>query len=170
MIRTAFACLFVMGLCLSPRTVWACSCMLPPPPGEAADQSDAVFVGEVTAMDLQAASSGLQVVRVSFRVLGSLKGVDRTAVVYTNESSAACGYSFEEGDRYLVYAGQSNGQLHTGLCSRTKRLAQAAEDLKALNLQFEAEENPSCGGPSNTGMLQAALFTLVGFALVGRRI
>lgn len=112
---------------------------------------------------------GARLVRVTFRVLGSVKGVDEEAIIYTNESSAACGFTFEEGKRYLVYANEADGQLHTGLCTRTASLDLADEDLEALDLRLDAGRRPSCGGTTNTGMLQAAFFTLIGLMFVGRR-
>ena len=143
--------------------------MPPPPPREAADQSAAVFAGEVASADTAATSDGVRLVRVTFRVLGAFKGVDKEAVVYTSDNSAACGFPFEVGEQYLVYAGEADGRLHTGLCTRTKSLAQADEDLEALDLRIGEGRKPSCGGSTNAGMLQAALFTLMGLALAGRR-
>src|SRR5690606_22193376 len=50
----------------------------------------------------------------------------------TNSSSAACGYTFEKNTSYLVYARESEGRLHVSLCSRTRPMAEAADDLVVL--------------------------------------
>ena len=46
---------------------------------------------------------------------------------------AHCGYDFEVGGEYLVYARLwGDGHLHTGICSRTNHLAAATEDVAQL--------------------------------------
>jgi hypothetical protein len=54
--------------------------------------------------------------------------------VVTPGSGPACGYEFKRGERYLVYATRAadGTGLVTGLCSRTKPLADAAEDLRFI--------------------------------------
>ena len=46
----------------------------------------------------------------------------------------ACGYGFEPAKSYLVYASATDGALSTNLCSRTRPMAQAAEDLAVLGM------------------------------------
>lgn len=53
----------------------------------------------------------------------------------TSTACCICGYPFRVGERYLVYA--SNGyegepELWTNICTRTKSLANAANDVKVL--------------------------------------
>jgi 5-hydroxyisourate hydrolase-like protein (transthyretin family) len=45
-----------------------------------------------------------------------------------------CGYAFDVGGEYLIYAYRhpQNGRLSTGICSRTRPLSTAGEDLKYL--------------------------------------
>lgn len=47
-------------------------------------------------------------------------------------ASAMCGYFFQEGQEYLVYASAEGAQLKTGSCSGTKRLSDARADLAVL--------------------------------------
>jgi hypothetical protein len=56
-------------------------------------------------------------------------------VLTTSVRSGDCGYRFQQGERYLVYAyrGQSQNELTSSVCSRTRPLAEAAEDLDFLN-------------------------------------
>jgi hypothetical protein len=69
---------------------------------------------------------------VRFSVVTAWRGVDtREVTVSTHRSSAMCGYPFQEGEEYLVYARGGEG-LTVSLCSRTAPLADAGEDLAAL--------------------------------------
>ena len=54
-------------------------------------------------------------------------------IVYTPAQSSACGYQFEEGQDYLVYAySRGEDRLTTDTCTRTRKLADAQEDAKEL--------------------------------------
>jgi hypothetical protein len=56
-----------------------------------------------------------------------------TLDVSTGAGGGDCGFGFDVGERYLVYAWRSeSGELTTGICSRTKLLANAAEDVEFL--------------------------------------
>jgi hypothetical protein len=115
---------------LAPSRAAACSCMAPPPPAESAQNSTAVFEGRVTRIDDPQGEP-----KVHFQVVRSFKGPSSEAIeVRTANSSAACGYGFEEGKSYLVYASEESGALHTGLCSRTRLASEASEDITALGL------------------------------------
>jgi hypothetical protein len=153
------------------RSARACSCLVPPPPREALDQADAVFVGTVAGIRRE---EGAYVVR--FRVDHRLKGsADREVTVRTAESSAACGYYFRERKQYLVYAHATEEGLGVSLCSRTARVADAAEDLKALGIEDVAgsdlvgTSDGRCGGPGNGPAMQAMLFVVLGLWLQRRR-
>jgi hypothetical protein len=115
---------------LAPSRAAACSCMAPPPPAESAQNSTAVFEGRVTRIDDPQGEP-----KVHFQVVRSFKGPSSESIeVRTANSSAACGYGFEEGKSYLVYASEESGALHTGLCSRTRLASEASEDITALGL------------------------------------
>ena len=121
-----------------------CSCRLPPPPQEALAQADAVFVGlvqESVAQDVEGAP-GSQVA-VTFTVVRSWKGVEEPSVtVYTGANTAVCGYPFDVGRRYLVYATASDpGMLATNVCTRTAEEDAAQSDMSALG-----PGRPSIGG------------------------
>ena len=127
--------LAVIGLITAsqPTCAFACSCIAPGPPAEALAQATAVFAGEVSAVAAPASAGTAAPVRVTFNVTQSWKGAPQpTIVVGTPDSSASCGVEFVKGERYLVYATESEGQLQTNLCSRTALLSAAAEDLAAL--------------------------------------
>lgn len=62
--------------------------------------------------------------------------------VWTSSSTASCGYEFKEGARYLVYATRDAGGvlLNVSLCSRTRPLEDAADDLELLRAARRGEE------------------------------
>lgn len=114
----------------------ACSCMQLPPPLEALAQSDAVFAGLVTDVRVENQGSLFgtgEPARITFEVQYSWKGSSISPLVMnTPHDGAACGFRFEEGHTYLVYARQDQGQLTTSLCTRTNLLSNAAPDVAAL--------------------------------------
>lgn len=151
--------LFVVALLtLTPSAVaFACSCMRSTP-SEALERSTAVFEGrvlEVTPFEergevtLEGGCLGEDCEEslsetthgtthsgfaVRFSVTRRWKGVStEEVVVRTARDSAGCGYAFEVGEDYVVYASaEEAGALSTGLCDRTARVADASEDLEAL--------------------------------------
>ena len=58
---------------------------------------------------------------------GSLGGND--VEILTGMGGGDCGYGFEKGKKYLVYASEHRGRLYAGICSRTRPLIEATEDL-----------------------------------------
>lgn len=67
----------------------------------------------------------------------SWKGAaEKEVVVMTGKNDGICGYKFEKGKPYLVYANKTVRDkvkhLSTGICHRTAPLADPAEDLKEL--------------------------------------
>ncbi len=107
----------------------SCSCLPPPPPPRALEQADAVFEGRMFAQ----APAGNQQIRFEFEVRRVWKGeVPEKVAVLSHEHSATCGRRYETGVTYLVYARRRDGALHDGLCSRTRTIDKADEDLAAL--------------------------------------
>ncbi|HKZ71005.1 MAG TPA: hypothetical protein VJ020_13050 [Anaerolineales bacterium] len=125
-------------LLAQPSPAWACSCVLPDPPPIAFANTDAVFVGRVTQINDPSwpgiMASGADPVRVVFQVNDSWKGVATTTVmVETAVSGASCGYVFDTGKRYVVYAYNDSGVWNTNMCTRTNYVTNAAADLAYLN-------------------------------------
>lgn len=162
MIR-ARAIALVLVACLVESPVAACSCAPRPEPESALAKADLVFRGEVVGVDsrfLREAQlilwysfarvavffgadddlldepswSGL---RVRFRVDEPLKGGDaQTVVILTGLGGGDCGYPFDVGREYLVYA-YGEDPYHTGICSRTQRADGAVEELETLRRATE---------------------------------
>lgn len=101
---------------------------------------------------------------VSLRVSEVWKGPDQgTLQVSTPSQGGACGYHFEEGREYLVYAHGKQG-LKTHICTETKPLAEADADLAVLG---EGERLPGGEVLSDTsgGLSGLAMAGLAGLAL-----
>jgi hypothetical protein len=62
----------------------------------------------------------------------------------TADQSDACGYSFQEGANYLVYARENTARygpsIVTGICHRTEILSLANDDLQILGTGTDAED------------------------------
>ena len=53
--------------------------------------------------------------------------------IFTGWGDADCGFAFEPGREYLIYAGANpDGSLGTGLCNPTKKIEEASADLAYL--------------------------------------
>lgn len=124
-------------LVLNPDSASACSCLRSTPEEHFA-RANAVFSGKVIEVDgkqntqIPLPDSFLNR-QIKFEVSRVWKGnVEKQEVVLTSDSSASCGYSFEKGKEYLVYASEQDGKLQTGLCSGTNLLSQAQENLETL--------------------------------------
>jgi len=120
-------------MALVPCTAYACSCLPPGAPDVELNRSTAVFAGRVASITpVNRGGVGPQL-QVGFDVSQSWKGPAAASIeVLTSESSASCGVTFTQGSEYVVYANDAEGFLNTSLCSRTRAVADADEDLAAL--------------------------------------
>jgi FlgD Ig-like domain len=117
----------------------ACACSCAPTDFYAAFAgSNAVLLGEVLEISSPAPEHPDQV-SVTVRVEYAWKGASATSTiqVLTASSSAACGFSFRVGARYLIYANDSvdspaPGELWASLCSRTHETWPGDPDLDLL--------------------------------------
>lgn len=115
----------------------ACSCEPPPPPHEALEQSVAVFSGTVTGVeDWDTANDGL-FWRITLSVSETWAGPEGGEIdIVTASDGARCGYPFDVGGQYLVYAHgyrtEDERLPATGLCTRTRLLEEAEADLVDL--------------------------------------
>jgi hypothetical protein len=175
---------------LPPCTVFACSCLQPGTPIAELNRSDAVFAGTVVAIDgpsgvptlttsfpfIVFQNSSADPVSVTFDVSDVWKGpAYRQISVATSGDSASCGYSFQIGETYLVYAMGQGAELTTSLCSRTSSLSQAQSDLAALGpgtaptLDNAPPPSPSTSLPIVLGGASIVLAGLALLFLVRRR-
>lgn len=138
--RHGIALSFGVALALAASSAQACRCRPPPRPSVAAAQSEAVFVG--TVLSARPSWSGARPSDaevddahyvVTFRVAARWRGA-AGATVTVRTAWARCGYGFEVGQTYLVYADAdaARGPLWTSICARTRELSGAAYDFGDL--------------------------------------
>lgn len=118
---------------LAGQWLLACSCAPPPEPKKAMEGSAAVCLAEVVKIEEVDFNR-----TVTLKVSRWWKGGDAVElVVSTHKDSATCGYGFQKGTRYLVYAhrqGEKDKTLRVSLCSRTRteKEAEKSGDFKEL--------------------------------------
>ncbi len=131
-------------LIFSANSASACKCVQTTPE-QSFERAKTVFSGRVVDVVEQSPaerrsprgnedSSFLTGVKVIFEVSKVWKGKnEQRLAVMTSGSSASCGYSFQEGQEYIVYASGEEAKLQTGLCSGTKPVSEAQTDLGVLS-------------------------------------
>jgi len=131
---------------------FACSCGGGGTPCQSYGGASAVFIGTVIAVKSVEPSTDKAVERsktewvaprsFKFVVEQSFLGVQGITVeVGTGIGGGDCGYDFKMGERYIVYAHRydESNRLTTSICTRTKLLPKADEDLQFLrNLSSSA--------------------------------
>lgn len=112
----------------------ACSCVQAPAPAEAFKQADTVLMGKVIDIQEGPASHSFTV-RISATEVWKGKK-DHTAEIITASNSAMCGFYFQKGKTYLIYAYENpEGRLETNNCTRSALAERAGEDLAFLTTQ-----------------------------------
>lgn len=114
---------------------YACSCVylsnltLKQEVEAAFTNSVAVFSAEVLEINEK---PNVYNVSVKFKVNKSWKGIKTKEIVLTTgRGGGDCGYRFEVGKKYLVYAYGKTNELGTGICSRTA-FVEGNKDIKIL--------------------------------------
>ena len=114
---------------------YACSCPVSLDPEkkqvqEAFKSSGAIFSGEV--LEISESSADENSLLVKFKVAKLWKGeMKNEIIITTNKESSMCGYGFEVGKKYLVYANGFNDFLFVENCSRTTNISNKG-DVKYL--------------------------------------
>lgn len=107
---------------------YACSCLAPDPDKSTEQQvaewyqkSDAVLTAKVLSVSTDKKTFKKN---VKLLLIKSWKGkFAKTVTITTNSSSAACGFNFETGKKYIIYAYRdSSKKLSTNLCTRTAEI------------------------------------------------
>jgi len=144
----------IVGLTLSPIAVFGCTCPVPTQeamtPSELAawTRADTVFEGKVESVELRWRLKEAQIgdvisteatdldrdgplILVSLRVFHSYRGDQRKSMqLSTGLGGGDCGFDFEVGKQYLVYAFKDEtGEMSTNICTRTTRLEESSENL-----------------------------------------
>jgi hypothetical protein len=123
-----------------PSIVSACSCAVG---GGKCDRSwnhgKVIFAGTVTR-ELLRADRFTRVFQLS--VSESFRGpaiAGQDIPIYTGNGGGDCGYRFEIGTSYLVYADLAGDKLTTSICSRTGTAAQTAHFIRQLRASQKGE-------------------------------
>lgn len=112
----------------------ACSCGAEKPVCEEYGYAKAIFVGKVT--DGKSVESFYDRLAIKgkdlsfvFDVQQNFLGVavGKKITVHTGFGFGDCGIPFEKGETYLVYAYESEGNLKTGICSRTRHISRVGK-------------------------------------------
>ena len=153
-VRLALAA-FLLSLSLFADTgqSYACSCVEPGPPAEALASSTVVFAGEVVSIrGFETREGGIyssgDLGTIELRVSTVWKGpVQETMFVTTVRSEASCGFTFKEGQQYVVYSRSEATPPEVSLCSRTSLAANAQEDFAALGEGTQPEPGSKAPEP-----------------------
>jgi hypothetical protein len=146
---------------------FGCKCAAPPPGVESGYQLaewrakgiDAIFEGRVVRAELKSAwvkasvgdsvpanlDEDVPTMLVTFDVTRSYRGVEGPRVdVETGLGGGDCGFGFDIGRQYLVYADRGeSGQLSTGICDATAPIEQSATNLAYLRGESVIAEKPA---------------------------
>jgi len=61
----------------------------------------------------------------------------KSTVVITRLTGEACGFPFEENKEYLVYVVTEPKDIQTGICTGTKNIAEAEQEVEQLDKFLE---------------------------------
>lgn len=151
----------VLGFtCFSLATLYAgaglaCSCIGVAPSGCQIPEGRLVFRAKVTWIDLRSprpplvrgAAEPWGVTRVGVKVLERFRGEPNDAsVVYTEASGESCGYPFETGTEYLIFAEESDRRLLVTSCSGTQRATAAVARIRQLRSERDKTPLPDLYG------------------------
>jgi SdrD B-like domain len=138
-ISLLFCAFLLIALSGATFKTYGCSCPRSAP-CEAFGRASAIFIGRAVEGKERKEREGRSgkiatflVGKVHFVVEEAFIGIDGKEVDIESDANSSCGYWFEQGELYLVYAyGSQEKGLSTSVCTRTSRLAQATEDLAFL--------------------------------------
>lgn len=132
---------------LIPAAAFPCSCVPSRSPCSMIGTAEVVFVGTVTAVEGGGGRDGSGTVRFRFEIDKAIQNTDvKTADVLTPGDTAACGFPFQMGRKYLVYASGRGGVYSVSLCSRTGPLEERRDDLELLREAAEGTLRPRLFG------------------------
>jgi hypothetical protein len=128
--------LSIFLIALTASDIFACSCFQPegiPIEKQVKDaytKSTSVFVGEVVEIIKK---PEVYSATVRFKVEKTWnKNFQKEITLLTASESSLCGYTFEVGKKYLVYASENNNNLTTNICTRTASIT-SNKDIVFLN-------------------------------------
>jgi hypothetical protein len=139
--------LVVVASLAAPWPAIPCSCLKGTLKG-ALEGSDAVFVGKVIRLEVLRRENGVDNVRAVLEPLEVVKGsLPREVAFVTNNCFCGdCSFWFNLRETYLIFARDFGGTLTTNACSRSRRIKDAPDDIKALGLERFLTHRGQSGG------------------------
>ena len=144
--------------------VYACKCAEPGTPSEELEKFSAVFAGRVVSIQHSYDPNATSVspedrTTVGFEVSTVWKGlVHEEMYITTPPTGGSCGFTFIEGEEYIVYgydSAHADGGYTVGICSRTALLDRAQADIDALgegDVPQDGSGGPASEEPQDTAM------------------
>lgn len=146
--------LAVALLTIAATEVVACSCGQKSSVCNAFGDAKAVFIGKVVeGKSVERMSdmlkAGTRDLTFRFKVTRGFVGAkaDQTVDIHTGFGFGDCGFPFEKGEEYIVYAYQSGDskELSTGICTRTTHISRSDEDISGLETLFKSNGSSVTG-------------------------
>jgi hypothetical protein len=152
--RLCFVVMAVLVILVSWSSAFSCTCISNGPPCQAYGNTAVVFVGtpievKTTTRENAGVESRYPQRLFTFRIEEHFRGLDAAQVeIRTGMGGGDCGYDFKVGERYLVYASfnAANGLFATSICTRTRPVSAAGEDLEYIRGLSEREPGATISG------------------------
>ncbi|HYH44545.1 MAG TPA: hypothetical protein VEG34_02590 [Thermoanaerobaculia bacterium] len=116
---------------------------------EAIAKYDAVFVGKVVKLEVTRDRDArphddirVDDIRATVETREIIKGQPGKVVEFSTDNGCCyCSFGFEIAEEYLLFAKEAkDGTYSTSLCSRSRKLVEAAADLKTLGIERPLRE------------------------------
>ena len=138
LVTIALLTIVIGGSFLVAEPVYACSCMAPTTAADALQKSSAVFRGRVVTIYRsffdRVGITNTAGYRVQFEITKQWKGArSKSTVVITRLTGEACGFPFEENKEYLVYVVTEPKDIQTGICTGTRNITEAEQEMEQLD-------------------------------------
>ena len=162
--------IIVSMLKIETESACACSCAPPGPLDEELTNATAVFTGKVVSLAEPIGGFGpissADPIKVTFQIYTVWKGsLSQTTTITTARSGASCGFTFEKGGEYIVYAHGPENNLSISLCSRTQLLSTAEDDLAELGIGVKPLAD-SYEWPASLSYVQIAVLLGTGIGMI----
>ena len=157
--------LFLLQLGLFSSSL-ACDCQSPQNVDQMIENADIIFEGKVSFVNTNWMAGGW---KFSFEVNRTWKRTTTKHLIINTKWEKECGYIFEEGKTYLVYANKSFG-LKTAQCMGNKEIGDADEDLNMLGKGLAPVNEAQGSGMALTLiLLTLASMIILGFVVLRKK-
>lgn len=129
-------CLLTTLLLFDTARVAACTCIVGEPFITYVTGADAILTGKVISQEEGGTpDQGIYAIPFDIKVTKVWKGANQPTVTIAT-SNSMCGYPFEVGKEYLIFANVEDGQLYADSCSRSQPFETAERDIALLDTLF----------------------------------